>query len=435
MEYNMTTVPTTIAPPTGRVTAAPRVGRPLMVAITGGSAPAIVAAAQAAAARLGGIPQVVTVREPVPLYLPDAGVLPLHPDVEAEQLRRQLDDVTRALRLVANDAATWPVVVVEGQPARTIAQLARERRARLIVLGIGRHAPVDRLFGSETALQTIRMADRPVLAVAPDFAGLPRRAVAAVDFSPASVRAAEEALALLADGGTLTLVHVRPHYEDLVRPDEAWDLDHDQRVGVLFQRLIAGLEPRPSVTVTTVVESGDPAGQVLAVAEREGAELIASGSSGLGFFERLIVGSVATRILRRATVSVLAVPRPSAAEAELIERQLASRVKVPESTRLTALLEAFSQRNAGRPTQLEIDDPALGARRPDSGHPLLGVSYDQREGRLSLTLGAPGGGTLTHSISGVTSVAVLADPHRRDLALQAKHGRGQTILTFLDSAD
>ncbi|HEX6629528.1 MAG TPA: universal stress protein, partial [Gemmatimonadaceae bacterium] len=257
-----------------------------------------------------------------------------------------------------------------------------------------------------------------------------------VDFSPASVRAAEEALALLADGGTLSLVHVRPHYEDLLEPGEAWDLDHDQRVSVLFERLIAGLERRPSVLVTTTVLGGDPAERVLALADREGADLVATGSSGLGFFERLIVGSVATRILRGSAVSVLAVPRPSPAEVELIERQLASRVRAPESPRLSALLEAFSERNAGRPTQLEVDDPALGAARPEVGHVLVGVEYDQRNGRLSLALGAPdGGGQLTHTIGGVTSVTVLADPHRRDLALQARHGRGQTILTFLDSAD
>ncbi|HEX6630907.1 MAG TPA: hypothetical protein VF048_07435, partial [Gemmatimonadaceae bacterium] len=80
------------------------------------------------------------------------------------------------------------------------------------------------------------------------------------------------------------------------------------------------------------------------------------------------------------------------------------------------------------------DDPALGAQFQEVGHVLLGASYDRRDGRLEIMLGAPAGGDgrLTHGIGDVTSIAVLAGPHRRDLALQARHGQGQTILMFRD---
>ncbi|HEU4630482.1 MAG TPA: universal stress protein [Gemmatimonadaceae bacterium] len=432
MEYHISTpTPAAIAPSTDRQPARTHPGRPLLVAMTAGSAPAVVTAARLAAGRLGGRPEVVAVRPSLPLYLPDAGVLPLPPEVEREQRQRLHSDLSLAIHRAGGEAA-WPVDVLDGDPARTIARLARERHARLIVMGIGRHAPLDRLFGSETALQTIRLADRPVLAVAPGLTALPRHVVVAVDFSPASVRAAEEALALVADGGTLTLLHVRPPFESLL-PDEAWDWARDQRVQELFQRVIAGLEPRPSVRITPVVRCGDPAAEVLAVAERETAELIATGSSGIGFFARLMVGSVATRLLRRATVSVLAVPRPSAAEVELIERQLSSQARTPESARWATLLAAFGERNAGRRTQLELDDAALGARLEEQGYLLVDASYDRHEQRLTLTFRTPAGGArLVHTVEGVTGVAVLADPRRRDLALQAKHGRGQTIVTFLD---
>ena len=68
------------------------------------------------------------------------------------------------------------------------------------------------------------------------------------------------------------------------------------------------------------------------------------------------------------------------------------------------------------------------------GYALRGASYDRRDGRLELMLGAPGSGGahLTHSIGDVTSIAVLTEPDQRDRALQARHGQGQTILTFRD---
>jgi nucleotide-binding universal stress UspA family protein len=435
MNSAMTTSSAPLQTFAGAGTTAPRAGGPLLVATTGQQATAVITAARLLAVRLGREPYVIAVNELVPIYPEGVVAEPYPPSVFSERRRRLLDDVTRALRTAYDGDPSWPVEIVEGQPARVIADLARARHACMIVLGIGRHSPMDRIFGSETALQVIRLASRPVLAVAPTFARLPQRAVVAVDFSPASVRAAEEALALLGEGGTLTLVHVRPHDGDpRWLGDAALGATHGQRSAELFERLVAALDAPAQVVVEQVVLVGDPAAEVLAFAEREGADLIATGSSGLGFFDRLVVGSVTTRILRRSSVSLLVVPRPSAAEIERIERQLSGAVDSSDSARWPALLQAFSERNAGRPTQLEIDDPALGAQLQESGYLLLGASYDRRDDRLELMLGSPGAGAghMTHTIGNVTSVAVLADPRQRDMALQARHGHGQTILTFAD---
>ncbi|MHB1224909.1 MAG: universal stress protein [Gemmatimonadaceae bacterium] len=385
--------------------------------------------------RFGLIPEVIAVHDPAVMYLPGVGMEPLLPEIESDRRRLLGDAVRDALRADHGSEPSWPVRIVAGQPSRTIARAASERRARMIVVGIGRHAPMDRVLGSETALMTIREADRPVLAVAPDAIALPRHAVVGMDFSAASVRAAEEALALLGEGGTLSLVHVRPPADSfLLTGVDPRGATLGRRVTELFQRLVAALAPPPSVTVGTVVLDGDPGEELLGYAEREHADLVATGSSGMGFLERLIVGSVATRIIRHSRVSVLVVPRPSAAEVERVEGLLADTVQTPEAARWPALLERFSERNAGRPTRLEIDDPALGAQLQESGYALLGASYDRRDGRLELMLGSSvaGGAHLTHTIHDVTSVAVLTDPRQRDVALQARHGEGQTILTFTD---
>lgn len=408
---------------------------PLVVASNGDAAAPVITAARLIATRLGAAPQVVAVSEPVVMYLPELAMAPVIPEMEAEQRARLTASVTQLVRSDRSGARSWPIDVVIGPPGRTIARVARERRARMIVMGIGRHAPMDRVFGSETALMTIREADRPVLAVAPGFVGLPRHVVVAMDFSAASVLAAGEALALIADGGKLSLVHVRPADDILLRlGDETVRQSYDRRVADLFDRVVGALEIPPHVTVEPVSLDGRPADQLLRFVGRVDADLVATGSSGLGFFERLMVGSVATRIIRHSRVSVLVVPRPSSAEVERIERQLTDAPETSLTSRWPALLEEFSERNAGRPTQLEVDDPALGAQLQQTGYTLLGVSYDRRTGQLEIMLGAPAGGTahMTHTLRGVTSVAVLTDPRQKDLALQAKHGRGQTILTFLD---
>ncbi len=311
----------------GRVTIHPESVGPLVVATAGPGAAAVIAAARFLSGRLGATPMVVAVHDPVFAYVPEVGMAPLLPELEAEQREILREDVVGALRAAGGDATSWTVAVTVGPPAPTIAHIARERGARMIVMGIGRRAPLDRFFGAETTLRVMRLADQPVFAVVSEFAGPPAHVAVAIDFSAPSVLAAEEALALLGGGGgTLSLVHVRQTDRRTRRAaDDSVREMYQRRVTDLFRRLRAMLTVPSSITVRDVVLEGDPAPELVGFAEREGVDLIATGSSGMGFMDRLIVGSVATQILRRSEVSVLAVPRPSPAEVQRIERELVTR--------------------------------------------------------------------------------------------------------------
>lgn len=78
--------------------------------------------------------------------------------------------------------------------------------------------------------------------------------------------------------------------------------DHDATA--MAQRLEeAGMPSRP------LVRSGDAAEQILAAASETEADLIVTGSRGLGGLERLILGSVARNVLLHARASVL-IARP-----------------------------------------------------------------------------------------------------------------------------
>ena len=64
------------------------------------------------------------------------------------------------------------------------------------------------------------------------------------------------------------------------------------------------------IPTTSHLRSGDPAHEILAVAAQRGADLVVTGSRGLGALDRLLLGSVARNILTHAKASVLIV-RPA----------------------------------------------------------------------------------------------------------------------------
>ena len=422
-----------VAPrPADRPPHAPRAHGPILVCTDGrGAAAGAVRIGAELAARLGVAAQAIAVVEPAASYVPEL-VLPLPADVEANRVAITTERVRDQLAREGNGVG-WQVSTERGAPANAIAAAAASRDASLVVLGIGRHSPFDRVFGTETALRVLRLTDRPVLAVTEDALALPRRAVVGVDFTAASVRAALTALDLLGDDATLTLVHARP----FVRGDGPviadWEAAYTRRVEGLFARTVELLaERRADVRLESLTVVGEPAEAVLAVAEQRAAHLVAVGTHGAGLVERLVLGSVATAVLRRATVPVLACRQPGAAETARIERRLVQTTDVDDPAAWADVLADFTARNGGRAATLEVDDPAVGAQLQSHGYAFLGAAHDRHDERVVLMLGDPGDRTrhLTRSIPHVTGISVLAGEDGRDRVLRVAHGRGQTLLTL-----
>jgi len=427
---------------------------PVLLATDGRSASdAAFLAASLIAERLGTTVEVIAVVEPYPVVgmdpiaaVPDA-IGTAQRDWLAASLRQRLD-------VLPFTADSWTVTVRIGHTARAIAEMARERDARLIVMGAGQHRLRERLFGGERTLQVLRLTDRPVLAVGPKFTALPRVTVVAMDFSPASVRAARTALLVTAEGGRVALVHVRPGVDlPLVLPagggvaagmsktefDELvarWGLEAAARTVTFFANLLDELRPGTpvGVTIETLTARGSVVEEVLRAANELGAELIASGSQTHGTFERAILGSVATDLMRSSGRTVLCAPPPDAAESTRIELRLRGTAEVAQSGDWAPVLDAFSRRNAGRRARLEVDDPAIGAQVQQTGFAFLGAVYDAHDRRVELMFGDSMDGTrhLTRSIPRVSDVAFYAASDGRERALRVLAGRSQTLLTFLD---
>ena len=162
-----------------------------------------------------------------------------------------------------------------------------------------------------------------MLSVPPGFSRLPKRVVVAVDFSPASVRAAQTALLLLADGGTLTLLHVLP---PLHGDGPVHGVDGRTSIASIqsfFDRLGAELRRcgRERLAIETRIRTDDDVDGIVTVASTMDADLVVVGTHGPTLLERIFVGSVASSVVHAAPQAVLAVPPPSAAEAlELWDR-------------------------------------------------------------------------------------------------------------------
>jgi nucleotide-binding universal stress UspA family protein len=236
-------------------------------------------------------------------------------------------------------------------------------------MGIGRHDLAARLLGGEVALRTIRRASVPVLAV-PDtpFRVPPRTAVAGIDFSPSSVWAARAALDLLGAGGTLHLVHVWARtnidHPALLEQDDAYERALPGRFAAVERALV---DHARDVTILRTSLLGGTAEQLADFARSHNADFIAAGARGHGLVERLVVGHVATGLIRTAPCAVLVTPEPQGAERADLELALAGTAEGRDRAEWADLLDAFSRRNGGRRTHLQVDDPALGAQARETG--------------------------------------------------------------------
>ncbi|HKH91896.1 MAG TPA: universal stress protein [Gemmatimonadaceae bacterium] len=201
------------------------------------------------------------------------------------------------------------VDVLEGPSAQTVVDAARACGARVIVVGTGRHDPIGRYVYGERALQILSRADRPVLIVPRDVVATPPTvAVVAVDFSPASVRAAHAVLPLLAPGGRLIVVHVKTGVTLKEETAGWWNDAYERRCADLFAQFIRQLPQIPDVTFESKFLRGDIVPRIVDYAAAQGAGLIACGRLGHSLVERVFVGSVSSSLVRHAACPVLVAP-------------------------------------------------------------------------------------------------------------------------------
>jgi nucleotide-binding universal stress UspA family protein len=139
--------------------------------------------------------------------------------------------------------------------------------------------------------------------------------IAAVDFSETSRDVLEAACDIArAEHGHVHLIHVVPDPLEMPYGVESigFDLsamlrDWTATAQSQLTELAARQTPKPEF-LTLAAPVGHAAAEILRYATEQHADLILVGSHGRGFVDRLLLGNVTERVLRRADCTVMVVP-------------------------------------------------------------------------------------------------------------------------------
>ena len=195
---------------------------------------------------------------------------------------------------------------------------ADRRKADLIVMGTHGRSGFQRLFLGSVTEKVLRTARPPVLTVGAALDVVPaddfsfKRILCAVDFSGCSLAALRYATTLAASSGAhVTALNVMEWlpvaYDPLLGP--ATDLTGYQMAAEALgrQRLHNAIVELALENVEEVVGAGKPHHEILRTAEERHTDLIVLGIHGRNPVGRMLFGSTAEPVVRRAACPVLTV--------------------------------------------------------------------------------------------------------------------------------
>lgn len=208
------------------------------------------------------------------------------------------------------------VTVLAGDPFRVIVDEANQVEADLIVMGAHRKRLLGDIFTGTTIERVIRLAGRPVLMVNHRHDESYSNVLAAVDLSETSAHALRTArdLGLLdpdRDGavhGFVPLGEGMMYYAgvDRDRIEEHVAISANQArkavAGFLRDNGFGGMSN------LLLIEEGTPFEAIKTGVNQLQPRLLVIGTRGYGGLKRVLLGSVADEVLRRAECDVLAVP-------------------------------------------------------------------------------------------------------------------------------
>jgi nucleotide-binding universal stress UspA family protein len=209
-----------------------------------------------------------------------------------------LEAIGEAEAILACEDLPVTTRVREGPPVKEILLEAEAFDADLVVVGSKGLTGLQGFLHGSVARAIAERGTRAVLVARAPHNGL-REVIVATDGSVHASHAVEFAARLpLPDDASSTLIHV-------VRPHRS--IQEESEAG---ERLLADMAARLSASgrpVRTQLCIGNPATEILALAEQRQANLIVAGARGVSLVEGLLVGSVAEHLLKEAHCSVLIV--------------------------------------------------------------------------------------------------------------------------------
>jgi nucleotide-binding universal stress UspA family protein len=248
----------------------------------------------------------ITVTSVVPPYDGEIEILGIK-DIRAS-LRKPCEDALRDARVFADaERALIKTVVEEGEAHERIVDLADAENCDIIIMGRRGLRPVERMLVGRVTARVIGHSQRDVLVVPNNTKVGWKTIVLATDGSRYSAVAAERAIAFARSYGgelrVLSVVDVPTEFyaeapeavDDLVRKAKGFVAD------IRNQAEVSG------VKAETFVGEAEAHVAVNNLAKEQKADMIVIGSHGRTGLRRLLMGSVAEKVIGYATCPVLVV--------------------------------------------------------------------------------------------------------------------------------
>jgi nucleotide-binding universal stress UspA family protein len=228
-----------------------------------------------------------------------------------QSVRDQLADLRE--RLSGQGVTVSHVMVEDDDSVAGLCKVAAEMKARLTVVGAHGGGGIPWLSMGNVATGVARLCETDVLVARPSRAGRHeyRMVVVGTDFSASAERALDVALELVSPGGQIDVVYCAAMlpaiYGDfgVIEP-----LPAEVRQALVDDLRIPGEQllarkSREKVSLSFHVSPDRPAPGLAHWVETRSGDLLAVGSHGRRGFKRLLLGSVAESVLKRAPCSVL----------------------------------------------------------------------------------------------------------------------------------
>jgi nucleotide-binding universal stress UspA family protein len=208
-------------------------------------------------------------------------------------------------------------VLLGGPPARALHDLALERGASLLAVGLTQHEGLDRLVAGSVPAGLLHGSPCPILTVpAGAEPAAPKRIAVAYDGGAEAGRALETAVRLATGLGGEVILLACFESPGLAASALGGGLEFEGDLQAAFIRVVEDAAAGVSgVPVSTRILNG-AAGHEIAEASKEGVDLLVAGSRGFGPLRSVIAGSVSRHLVDHAACPVLVIPRSAEADVD-----------------------------------------------------------------------------------------------------------------------
>jgi nucleotide-binding universal stress UspA family protein len=258
---------------------------------------------------------ILSVVEDVWLEAADISEMPEVKEAREEVLAVARHDAETIATASGLEAGSFSVRVEIGKAADMISQVADDVSADIIVVGAGRRRTLKEKVLGSTADRIVRTSAVPVLVVKDPDDRPYRHVMAAIDFSSSSEFVARTAAEFCGDAALelINVVQVALALEQafLRSATIGGRVSHYKATLIAnaqesLLKLAADLKTRHEPRIRAV--AGEPAAVLLRLSGRAGPNLIVASRHSRGALDRMLLGSVALRLLRQCSCDILIAP-------------------------------------------------------------------------------------------------------------------------------